>query len=200
MITGISNTDICNAAIGIVGGEMISAYDDASDISVESRLCRLFFSLMRQTVIESRMWSFATERRRLVQVVVEDELQDAHPGMAAFALPAGTLFVNRVTSDAQGRNDTEWSLERNVVWAEGTTTAYATILVDEVDPTKWSPSFANAMASRLSMKLAIPLSNSKEILQLTTQLFQAEVQSASTLDALQGKNRPMADGRLIRVR
>ena len=53
----ISQTDICNAALQLIGAKEISNLDDASDRSPEARQCRLFYPIFRQTVFASHPWN-----------------------------------------------------------------------------------------------------------------------------------------------
>jgi len=62
-----SNTTICNQALGKLGANRITNFEDTSENSPQIIQCRLHFEPTRDALIRSHYWRFASARAVLVQ-------------------------------------------------------------------------------------------------------------------------------------
>lgn len=79
-----SFTQICNAALGLVGAGSIGHYDDDSH---EARTCRFYFPILLECVLESYPWKCVATPATLTTVTTAPEFGYAY----AYSLPADWL-------------------------------------------------------------------------------------------------------------
>ena len=65
----ITKTQICNMAIGELGGQLIADFD--TDTTPVANLCRLYYPLSLKTLLEDMPYTFAMKRVNLVAHVID---------------------------------------------------------------------------------------------------------------------------------
>jgi len=72
----ISETSICNAALGKLGAKRITNYEDTTESSDEAIQCRLHYEITRDALIRSHFWRFAKARAVLSRDTEDDPLSE----------------------------------------------------------------------------------------------------------------------------
>ena len=199
-----SEVAICNIALGWVGGDLIISLDDDS---VEAKLCKANYAPLRDAVLEEREWTFAVKR-------VEPSALAALPLYGfdkAFQIPPDTIRILQVTRAgedvqvgsvsntgirASSRGGTgigretriEWLREGETIVANSAERIFARYISRITDPTKFSPAFDQALAARLAMDLAIPLTNSEKMQSSMATMYGEKIALAAVSDGLQGRS------------
>lgn len=188
----LSEVDICNLALGWVGGNLITSLDDATN---EARLCKAMYESSRDAALEDRDWTFATSRKYLTPLASAP----AFGYSKAFQLPSDCLRVIQVDSDADFNNGENWTREEDTILAN-VSALYIRYIKQITNPAKFSPGFSHACAARLAADLAIPIAGSKELQALMQDLYIYKRDNAGTSDNMQGKNVVLRSRRLTGVR
>lgn len=198
-----SPVEICNIALGWLGGTLIISLDDPS---VEAKLCKANYDSIRDTVIEEREWTFAV--KRLEPVALVDRPLYGYD--RAFQIPEEVIRILQVSraggdvvsGDVQGsfisatRGGTgtgretriEWNREGDQILASNADRIYARVLIRIEDTTKFSPAFTQALAARLAMDLAIPLTNDAKLQSVMAGMYGEKMQLAASTDGMQGRS------------
>lgn len=119
----MTDLQLANLALGMVGAEMISALDTSS---ARASLCTAQLPAVRKAVIKSRAWTFATRWARLPELDLSDGYSPFESRFQSdgscndpdfpYARPLAVLFADRIVQvrkvlDAAG-NQLEWRLVR----------------------------------------------------------------------------------------
>ena len=163
-----SPTDISNIALANIGAENLVSSIDPPDGSVEAGYCATFYPIARTVLLEASKPAFAVRSASLASVTNTSTAWDY-----AYARPSDALKLLRIVPTATGALLTvEASLSLPAGALDLDTAPYAVqgdviftnepdaVLVyvwDQVDTTKWTPLFADAVAAMVSGYLAGPL-------------------------------------------
>ena len=175
----ISEVSICNLAIARVGGESISSL--AENVKA-AKLCTIFYSNSRDSVLAEMWWTFATKRQTLARLATAPESEFGY----AYQLPSD-LITPRYLADAE---DVEYVIEGDtlVTDAEEVDLVYT---FQQADTTKFTPLFTDCVAFRVAAELALPLTNRPTNQSNFTQLYQKALSRAKVTDQDRGsKKRP----------
>jgi len=178
-----SEVTICNLALSWLAGNLIISLDDGS---TEAILCKANYELSRDSVLETMAWTFATRRFRLTPEVNVPEWGYGKQ----FTLSPDIITVLEVSGSASkpnGTNDLDWRREENRIVCDKDV-IYLKTIVRIVDPSRFPPNFIQALAARIAMEIAIPLTESKELLAAMERKYLAYLYTASATDGLQGKS------------
>jgi hypothetical protein len=154
----------------------------------------------RNAVLEMRQWTFATVRYKSTSAD-----KDAFDLQYKHLIPVGWLSVKRAFDDVNSVNPNDWTeaegwrVESGFVLTAGAT-VYLWGLERVVDTAKFSPLFVQALAARLAMDAAIPLTDDQQLLQTNSMLFAAKLKDAETMDGLQGGNEKIKSNSYAQVR
>lgn len=186
-MANVSKVAICNIALGNIGvGKITNAEFEASSSTVAG-LCNQLYDNLRDAVLEAHEWQFAIARAKLAA----DAGALPWGQEVAFPLPNDCLRL-LYASDSQTGDPSaqiEYYVERNRVICAKIDTLYIKYLRKVVDANDFSPSFVQALAARLSIDLAMPLTNSATLMSAMANLFQSKMDEAKTLDGMQGRKR-----------
>ena len=189
----LSKTDICNLALGWLGGTLLTNVE--TDDSDEAKLCRANYDSSRDAVLEERNWSFAIKRAALAPEASPPSFGYSY----SFVLDPACIRVVKVSSNPYFTRDITWIKEGNKILAD-TSVLHIQYIQQVVDETKFSAGFAQACAARLAMDIALPLTNSPEFQTQMQQLYAVKLDRAGALDGMQGQNEKPTRCRLIDVR
>ena len=198
-----SEVAICNIALSWLGGELIISLDDPS---VEAKLCKANYEPLRDAVLEEREWTFAIKRLEPAQ------LQDRplYGYDRAFQIPSEVIRVLQISLfddsvldpgingdfRASSRSGTgmgretriEWSREGGTIVANNANRIVGRFLVRVTDTTRFSPAFDQALAARMAMDMAIPITNSEKMQKAMAQMYGEKMSLAASSDGLQGRS------------
>ena len=140
-----SKTQICNAALGLVGAAEIGNYDDASDRSVEAQSCRFYFPILLQCVLESFPWKCVAKQATLTTTAAEPPFGFSY----AYVLPAD--WVRMIEMDHPSRKYRVYgrTLHTNA------SPAYINYVPLEMDATKYTAGLVRCLYLNLGYELAL---------------------------------------------
>lgn len=210
-----SVVQICNIALTWLGGDIIISLNDPS---TEAKLCKAQYEPLRDAVLEEREWTFAVKRLEYSQ------LQDVplYGFDKAFQIPPQVIRVLQVSlfdesvldagvngdfrtsarsGTGQGRETRiEWLREGSTVVANNAARIVARSLIRVTDTTQFSPAFDQALAARLAMDLAIPITNSEKMQRAMAQMYGEKMALAASSDGMQGRSYNVRSDSLTIVR
>ncbi len=147
-----SKIDICNLALGYLGQAPISSLEQEN---APARWFKLFYGPVRDEVLRTHNWSFATAQRPLLPV----QTTLAGPGQWAYKYPADALFVRRVFAPQAAQKPLLF--EERLDSAQGvrvliTQTPQARVLYTRRvhDETQYDASFVKCLALALACDMA----------------------------------------------
>lgn len=189
----LSEVSICNQALGWLGANLITDFDDGSD---EANLCKANYDYIRDAVLEDTGWSFALKRDQIPL------LADAELGYgSAFQLPDDCIRVERIFSDSRmyDGDQLEYVIEdRKVLTDNGT--CFIRYIARIIDVSRFSPNFVQALAYRIATDLAIPLTKSRTMQLQMFELYNNRLEVASATDGMQGRSRRIRVSRMNNYR
>lgn len=175
---------ICNLALGWLGADKISQLDEEAPLSTEEELCARLYPAAVRAALEAKPWTWATKRESLGAPAATG-LPDFP---SKYAIPSTVVRV-LMCDDGSGTGDIEWRREGGYVLAETSpTTLYAKVVTLEEDPSKFSPGFIRAVASRLAADLAMPLTENVKVADRFEVRYQVELHKAGAADGAQGRS------------
>lgn len=194
--------EICNLALGWVGGEQVT--DITTDTSDEAVLCNANFAPLRKAVLMEREWTFAVSRINLDTPSVTVPVYGFDN---AFDIPTSSpevlrvLQVSRADTDVVSGGPTErsgigigrhtaveWLREGSQIMVNGAADIYCRVIIDITDTTKFSPVFDQALAARLAMEFAIPLTGSRMLQRDMAALYGEKLSIAAGVEGSQGRS------------
>lgn len=189
-----SEVDICNLALARLGDEANVSSIDPPEGSAQAEHCARFYSIARDTLLESHAWRFSTRRDVLAALVA-----NTSGWRFAYAMPADYLRALAVLpSDAKGHESTEPFI------VEMGEDGAGVILTDQpdatlryvarvTDTTRFPPLFVDALAWLLASHLAGPVLKGDAgagMSRACLQSFMVAASVARTSDANQGSASP----------
>jgi hypothetical protein len=173
----------------LLGAEFITSFDDNT---VEAKLCKANYEPVRDTVLEEHNWTFATQWRVLVAAAnpAEGEFDKEYP------LPSDVLTVLVVGEDYEHQEN--WQLENNAIRTNAA--GKCQVLYRVTDPSKFSSMFIQALVARLAAEMAIPITNSRTLMETMYALYEQKISKAASRDSQQGKSRRIRSKWLNRAR
>ena len=169
----LTQTEICNLAIAMVGGKQILTVDD--DIE-EARLCKKFYPLVRDRLLRSHPWNFAIKRVQLAELATVPLFGWDHQ----FQLPADCLRVLQLDE-----NTDQYKVEGRVV-VTNSSTVKALIVFKQTDESKWDANFVDVMATAVAVELAYPITQARETKADLQNELQMKIREARSFDAQEG--------------
>ena len=192
MSSTASEVDIANMALSWIGADSIASFDDPS---TQANLVKLNYPRSRDTVLESREWTFAVERF----ILAPDSETPIFTWGQRFLIPSEVLRVltcerdqivssNELTQNFIEHEQINWVREGNFILTDFDVVNMRA-LIRIVDTTKFSESFVHALAARLAADLAIPITRSRTIQQQMFALFGAKLEDAAATEGMQGRSK-----------
>lgn len=214
-----SEVEICNIAIARCGSD--STIASLGEQSKEGRLCQRFYALARDLVLEKVVWPGFVRIVALAPLSDDEALlpdwgyEYALPANAAnvgAVIPSGEIgAVSASLSDCCG----PWLpgrfgryAFRKALSSDGTRQAilsnvedaYAVYSVKVTDTTMFSTMMVDAIADRLAMEIAMPLTADPRWARLAADRFQLSFPDAAMREFEQERHAPDADPPSIRAR
>ena len=186
----MSEVSICNQALGLVGANSITALDDDQR---EAKLCQLNYEPVRDAVLAEHAWTFATKWLDIPAVA------NPSPGEFPneFPLPPDVIAVLFVGQNY--RHPENWQVENNAIRAS-VQTCRCQVVYQVTDTSKFSSMFTQALVARLASELAIPITNSRTLMENMYALYERKVQMAAAKDNQQGRSRRIRSTWLVNAR
>lgn len=181
---------ICNQALSWLGATRII---ELGEDTPEGRLCNENYDPLRESVLEEYEWSFAVRRTTISAPLDDDEeTRDAYDGMNRFLLAdeEGVIRILQVANNPKFHeaDSTEWYMEQNYI-ITNLEKVYVRYIFSLVDTNKFSSNFVQALAARIAVDLALPITESTERATAMYQLYVQKLQIAQNTDGIQGRTR-----------
>lgn len=199
-----SVVEICNMALSRIGNSQ--RIDSLTERSVAAEQCSLFYEQARDMVLRDKPWPFATKFVSLAEIATNPD--PAFP--YSYSMPADCLMARRIVNDVfpvdywpyQGYGCAGFDIPRvpaipfRVIQGESTrliatsvspATLEYTVRVE--DPGFFDPIFVSALAYKLAVEIAAPLSKDQSIVNRCEGAYQSLVATAFA----QGMNEGSAD-------
>lgn len=188
-----SKTEICNLAVSWLGGTKIMSVND--DDSFSARLCRANYDMSRKAVLEEREWTFAVTRGVLTPLLDAPSFGYNYK----FLVPPDFLRIigvyNPSHSGAINPPMEQHLIEGNKILANISEINVKAVF-DVTNTTMFSSLFDQALAAHVAMNIAIPLTESKQMLEDMKFLYEDKLQKAISSDSLQGSRERLETSQL----
>ena len=196
-----SDVEICNMALSRVAHtQPIVSFTEKSKAA---ELCRVFYAPLRELVLQAFPWPFAES------VVALASLGNPAPGWAyRYRYPADCLqvrdivqpgFRRSLTSDLQIPYTIGYDAGGRVIHTDQPEAACRFTFKVE-DSTFFDPQFADALAWRLAMDLALPLSSKPDLQQFAAEQYQVALTIAEGSAFEESRDDPEPESEFITVR
>jgi hypothetical protein len=191
----VSEVSIANQALTWLGQKPITSFNDRS---TTAEWMRNNYPFVRNAVVESRMWTFATVK--IISITADLDawgLDYVHP------LPTGWMSVFKVYSSVNSNGsrtiDTTFRMEGGNVVSQ-CSTLYLWGIEYVTDTGKFTPSFAQALAARLAADACMPFTENASLQRDMWGLYNDKLAEAATRDGQQGANEVIQSNTLINAR
>ena len=188
----MDKVQICNIALGWLGGNPIMSVDD---LSTEAMLCKQNYDLAREFTLEARDWSFAKDRYVLLPMDPGPPFEYSH----WFQLPAGYSRVTRICKDEKMKVKIDWVKEGNVILANNAI-LYMYYIKKITDESIFPSGFTNTLVARLAADIALSLTASRPMAEAMEQKYRMFLEESGTMDGMQGRNEELKATKLTGVR
>jgi len=182
----VTETDIANMALSRMGhNRLMTSFDD--DATTEGNLVRLHYPRLRDSILRSHPWNFAIKRA----VLAPEGSAPAYEYTYKSPLPNDCLKVLRTRVESENIED-DYRVEGRYVLSNSNATSIE--YVSRVtDPAQFDTMFVDMLAWALAAECAMPLINDARVAQNAASMFQSLQRDARSVDAQEGKPRPIID-------
>ncbi|WP_196602350.1 hypothetical protein [Pectinatus frisingensis] len=182
----ISDVEICNLALSKIGESTINTLTEAS---VEAQACTLYYPNVRDNLLRQYPWNFTSKSVQLGQAAID--IPENTIWQYLYTYPSDCLRIRKVFENGSYilpvPNDFEIISCSNVKYiCCDIYQAYCRYTQQITDPTLFDSCFVDALACKLAMELAVPLTNSSDRLKIAMQLFQTSIATAMMSEAIEG--------------
>jgi hypothetical protein len=196
-----SDVEICNIALSRVAHTQPIA--SLTEKSKAAELCRMFYGPMRELVLQAFPWPFAGS------IVALADIGTPAPGWAyRYRYPADCLKVRNIVQPGTRRALTS---DLEIPYQIGYDAGGRVIHTDQPgavcrftfkveDSTFFDPQFADALAWRVAMELALPLSSKPDLQQFANQSYQMAMTLAEGSAFEESQDDPEPESEFITVR
>ncbi|KKM20609.1 hypothetical protein LCGC14_1643740 [marine sediment metagenome] len=155
----VSETSICNMALGILGGKLINSFDD--DTSPAAIRCRLFYGPTRDALLRSHAWRFASARK----VLIQDDTDPVYEWDNQFILPVDLLRVKSIYENRfSDENIHSYALEGERFLTNDSTVSLRYVK-KVTDTSKFDPLFVKVFVLLLADELIGPVAGGDKRIQ-----------------------------------
>jgi hypothetical protein len=196
-----SDVEICNMALGLVGvAQEISSIDPPDDNSTEAQQCVRFYTATRDALLREYPWPFATKYATLGLVASNPNSDWGF----AYRYPSSCIRAHRlVIGQRISTTRVPWELAHDdtgrLIYTD---LANAVLKFTELvtNTALFDPLFVEALAGKLGMRLAVPLSRSDKDYQRAAQFYKDAINTAWPTAAKEGAGDAPNDAENIQAR
>lgn len=186
----LSDVALCSRALIRIGAAPITSFDDGT---AESEIAGALFAPVRDALLSSYAWSFASGQVSLTQL----ETQPLADYSFAFGLPTDFLRAISAGTGTKGRG-----LNYRIARGELHTNASAVVLtyIFRPEEEEFPPYFDQALIARLSAEFTIPITENTSRAEAHYRIAENEFERARQVDAQQDTPNKIENFSLIDVR
>ncbi len=181
---------LCGRALVKLGARPISAFDEAT---AEAQVCATLYPGLRDALISTHPWSFATAQTRLARLAAQPLADYAY----AYQLPANFLRAISLGTGMRGRGAEYRIAERRLHCSLDI--PVLTYLFRPAER-EFPPFFDQALVARLAAEFCLPLTESTARAEALTKFAEQELLRAKQIDAQQDAPPRLEDFPLIEAR
>lgn len=187
-----SEVGICNSALVKIGASRIVALDEGSK---NANVCSELYSKLRDDLLRSHVWNFATVRLKLARLASTPVFGFAYE----YQLPVDWLRTLSVHDNDRGQGFVEYRIEgrRLRSSAENLYLRYIRIVTDA---NEMPSDFREALALMLSRDITIPIAQSNALREIMSAAFRDALGRAKSADALEDFPEALPEGSWVTVR
>jgi hypothetical protein len=186
-----SEVAICNGALALLGAESISSLADDAKQAV---LCNRWYEQLRDEVLRGYPWNFATRRANLgAPLASNDPRAPVWEWSHGFLLPTDCLRV------LETRDQVIFRVEAGVLYSNDSS-VYIRYIARIESAAEYDAQFKNALAARLAMALAMPITKSQSMLDAMAALYDRALSDATNTDTQEGTPDEIDSDDLLHVR
>ena len=186
----LSSIALCSRALLKIGANSITSFDEGT---AEAEVAANLFPSVRDALLSSHPWSFATGQIGLARLAAEPVADYAY----AFQLPSDFLRALSAGIGGRGRGLTYRIAEQRL---HADTQEAVLTYIFRPDESAFPPFFDQALIARLAAESCIPLTESTTRSESLHKLAENEFRRAKMIDAQQDTPGRVEDFTLIEVR
>ena len=179
----LSTTKICNLALSDLGANRINDFDDTKETGTEVILCRLHYEPIRDALLRSHYWAFASDRVKLAQDADKDPPFEWDN---QFILPNDFLYLKSIYDGTLVRTARGSHALEGKRFLTNDSTVEIRYIKKVTDVTEFDPLFVQLLVLELDLKLVMPLTqdvNLKESIKDDIKRFMPSVRALSRQEA-----------------
>lgn len=207
MAANFTELQIVNKALLRLSANQVESIDSTvagiTTDSLEAKLCKLNYDIVRDIVLEDRVWSFALKR------VILDTPSSTVPAFeysTAFTVPTDALNIWRVMDQPCGESydvyqAPKWILEGNLIMVnlEKIYVQYVKRL-DSAEIQTATPQFVDSLSLRLALEMCMPLTENNQLFEGLRAEYEYRLVNASGIDGSQATHETFQSNKLTGVR
>ncbi|SCA55399.1 conserved hypothetical protein [Candidatus Terasakiella magnetica] len=186
----LTKIGLCSRALLKIGANTISSFDDGS---AESEVAQNLYPGVRDSLLSSYPWSFATAQIRLARLTATPIADFSY----AYQLPADFLRALSVGTGDQGRGVT-YRIQEKRLHTDMDDVVLTYIFRPE--PTEFPPYFTQGLITHLAAEFCLPLTESASRGEAFMRIGEKELQKARNIDAQQQTPQTISLDGLVGVR
>lgn len=172
-----SAVQICNRALQKLGEGTIASLSEDTRLG---RACNLLYEDVRDALLEDHTWAFAIELAEIAVSGTDPDFGRTYQ----YELPADFLRLLPPYGE-DNTNSRDWIVEGGYIRTDDSTPLYIRYIKRETDPTKYPPSFREALSAKLAKELAQQILQSSTVEQMAEEWFQRAIRRAKAVNAIQ---------------
>lgn len=178
-MANVTVEDVANMALGILVEAPIDSLDDDTKAA---RLLNLHYETTRQSELMKNPWHFAIFR---VDQDAETDAPTSDEYAYAYAVPDDALRVLPLTDNGEaGGRRIPFKQEGGLILTNYSGPRIIRYIGNLTDPGDWDPLFIEALAARLAMKIAMPLTNKPSVLQGAQLVYNEAISEARRVNSI----------------
>lgn len=189
-----TETDVGNAALWKIGERPVLSFDDGND---RARFLKTRFADVRDDELRSYRWSFALKRARLSALATTP----AHGFSYEYAIPPDCLQMVEIDGqdvvftleNSLAPGGAAFSLESGKILTDLSAPLNVRYVRREESVAIWDPCFVEAVACRLAVEGAEPLTQSDTKKVRATQAYTAAIKNARRMNAIERPSEGIGD-------
>lgn len=181
---------LCSRALMKIGADPIASFEDGT---AEAELAGALYPVLRDGLIASHPWNFATGQTSLARLEAVPVADYAY----AYRLPADFLRALSVGAGGSGRG-VEYRIAERRLHADAD--AIVLTYVFRADESAFPPYFDLALIQRLAAEFCIPMTESTSRAEMLARLADMEFRRARLIDAQEETPPRVEDFTLVGVR
>lgn len=187
-----SEVGICNSALMKIGATTITSLTEGSK---NANACNEQYAKLRDDLLRSHTWNFATKRVKLAQLASTPTFEFDFE----YQLPADWLRTVAVYDNSAGTGVVPYRIEGLSLLADATE-AWLRYVRRVDDPNDMPADFRQTLSALLARELAVPIAQSNTLHQMMAERFKSANRQARSVDAIEDYAEAMPAGRWVEAR